>query len=284
MHDFGEEGKLARDSGLALHLLIGLFVAGYAASSSLAREMRSGTASAVLSKPVSRETFFLAKFAGVTLVVLAFSLCAMSATMLAERAAEKYVATGELTGYRADTLTGGLLFAAPFAACLVAGIINYLAKRPFESTAFGLVVVSLLLVFVAGGFFDEAGRTAATLDYRVDWRLLPAGILVTMALVVVAAVAIALSTRLTTVPTLSLCSVLLVTGLMSDYLFGGHGGAAAFIYKLVPNWQHFWMSDALTGGGRIPTTYILQTAFYAAVYTVGILCLGAASFRHAEVK
>jgi len=41
--------------------VFGVFVSGYAACVSLAREMRTGTASAVLSKPVSREIFFLAK-------------------------------------------------------------------------------------------------------------------------------------------------------------------------------------------------------------------------------
>ena len=46
LHNFGEDGRLARDSGLAYQFVFGLFVAAYAACSSLAREMRSGTASA----------------------------------------------------------------------------------------------------------------------------------------------------------------------------------------------------------------------------------------------
>jgi len=45
-------------------LLAGLFGAVLSASASLAREIRSGTALAVLSKPIGRAQFLLAKYAG----------------------------------------------------------------------------------------------------------------------------------------------------------------------------------------------------------------------------
>src|SRR5476651_328520 len=60
----GDEPKLVENSMLAVMLLSGLFGAVLSASSSLAREIRSGTALAVLSKPVGRAQFLLAKFAG----------------------------------------------------------------------------------------------------------------------------------------------------------------------------------------------------------------------------
>src|SRR5262245_13254982 len=68
LHAFGEYGKVSRETGLALHFLFGLLVAVQAAGSTLSREVREGTAAAVLSKPVGRTTFFLAKFAGIALV------------------------------------------------------------------------------------------------------------------------------------------------------------------------------------------------------------------------
>src|SRR5665647_1563678 len=51
---FGDEMKLVKTSTLAVMLLTGLFGAVLSASASLAREIRSGTALAVLSKPVGR--------------------------------------------------------------------------------------------------------------------------------------------------------------------------------------------------------------------------------------
>src|SRR5574339_121385 len=57
---FGDEPKLVKNSVLAVMFLAGLFGAVLSASASLAREIRSGTALAVLSKPVGRAQFLLA--------------------------------------------------------------------------------------------------------------------------------------------------------------------------------------------------------------------------------
>ena len=90
IYKFGEDGKLARDSGLAFHLIFGLMIAAYAAGTSLARELRSGTAAAILSKPVGRWTCFIAKFIGIAAVIIVFSLCAGLSTLLAERIAMRH--------------------------------------------------------------------------------------------------------------------------------------------------------------------------------------------------
>lgn len=286
MHHFGEEGKLARDSGLALQFVFGVLVTGYAASSSLAREMRKGTASAVLSKPVGRDLFFLAKFAGVVVVVAAFSLCSVTATLLAERISEKFVSSRTAFMYVTDMRTGTFLLCAPLVACLVAGVLNYLFRSPFESTASGLLIVTVLGVFFSSGFFDRAGRLAP-FAFEVDWRILPAGLLVALALVVLAAIALGLSTRFRAFPTLSICAAVFLLGLMSDYLFGRRADAsplAEILYRVVPNWQHFWVSDALTGGGTIPGKYVLTVSLYAALCCAGILLLGLCSFRRAETE
>jgi len=286
MHKFGEEGKLARDSGLAFHFVFGLFIAGTAAGSSLSRELRKGTASAILSKPVPRDVLFLSKYAGIGCVLLLFSAMAAAATLLCERVEERFVSTPGLTGYVTDWQTGSLLLAAPFAALLLAGLLNYLRRGVFSSTAFVLLAACVATVFAVSGCFDRAGRFAP-FDLRVTWRILPAGMLVTMALLVLAALAVALSTRLRSGPTLVGCGILFMAGLVSDYLFGQHAAtspAAAFLHAVLPNWQHFWVTDALSGGGRIPVPYILRAAGYGALYTGGVLAFGMLSFRGVEVK
>jgi ABC-2 type transport system permease protein len=284
LHSFGEDGRLVRDSGLAYHFIFGLFIAGYAACSSLAREMRSGTVSAVLSKPVGREVFFMSKFAGIAAVICAFSMCAAISTLLSERAAEKFI-EARMT-YVTDVQTGRMLIAAPFVAFLIAGIINYLTRRPFESTAFGLLLVALLAVVFIAGFFDIFGHIAP-FDPRVQWRIVPASLLVTMALVVLSAIALGLSVRLGTVPTLTLLFVVLIAGLVSDYALGrlvSTSNTALVMYRLIPNWQHFWVPEALANGGTIPLTYLANAGIYGAAYSAGVLCLGVIAFRHTEMK
>jgi hypothetical protein len=73
---------------------------------------------------------------------------------------------------------------------------------------------------------------------------------------------------------------------MSDYLFGRMAAdslPARVLYWIVPNWQHFWRVDALTGGGTIPWVYMAFTGLYAAVYAAAVLCVGVVSFKHAEI-
>lgn len=286
MHLFGEDGKQVRDSAFAIHFVFGLFMAGHAAGTLLSGEVRSGTASAVLSKPVSRELFFLSKFAGITAVILVFSASATIATLLSERVAEKFYYSQTLGGYVMDSQTGLMLFFSPFLACLCAGIINYRFKRPFTSSAFGMIIIFLLLVLFISGFFERNGRW---MPYclHLDPRILPVSILISTALVVLSAIAITISTRFDIIPTMIVCSVIFMFGLMTDYVLGRHveeSWVHGVLYAAIPNWQNFWVADALSGGGHVPWTYVLHAGLYAIVYTVGVLCLGLLSFRHTEMK
>src|SRR5476649_1270175 len=82
---FGDEPKLVKNSTLAVMLLAGLFGAVLSASSSLAREIRAGTVLAVLSKPVGRAQFFLAKYAGLAAGLTLLTYVNLVGTLLASR-------------------------------------------------------------------------------------------------------------------------------------------------------------------------------------------------------
>jgi len=284
LHQFGEDGKMVRDSGLAFQFVFGLFAAGHAACAALSGEVRGGTAVVVLSKPVGRSVLLLAKFAGLVLVIAGFSACAAVATLLSERVAEQWTSTAHATGDIIDWQTGRLLLAAPFAALALAGLINYRWRRPFETTAFFLLLAFLLAVLAGCGWFDRTGHPGAY-DLRVQWRILPASFLVALALVVLAAIAISLSTRLGVVPTLTLCMIVFVLGLLADHLAARGGGDAvtSAVCALIPNWQNFWAADALSGEGTIPGWYVKRVCAYAASYSAAVLALGMLSFRSVDL-
>src|SRR5882762_4324786 len=84
---FGDDPKLVKNSVLAVMLLAGLFGAVVSASASLAREIRSGTALAVLSKPVGRAQFLLAKYAGLILALALLTYVNLISALLASRMA-----------------------------------------------------------------------------------------------------------------------------------------------------------------------------------------------------
>src|SRR5438552_19096756 len=84
---FGDEPKLVKNSTLAVMLLAGLFGAVLSASNSLAREIRAGTALAVLSKPVGRAKFLLAKYVGLMAALAVLTYVNLIAALLASRMA-----------------------------------------------------------------------------------------------------------------------------------------------------------------------------------------------------
>lgn len=268
MHTLGDAAPVVQDSALAVQFVGGLLLGCLAASVSLGREIRRGTLATVLSKPVEREWFFLAKFAGVAALLVLYAAVSSAATLLATHMVRET--------YQVDWVTGGWLLGAVAVAYVGAGLRNYFAHRPFVSNAFGLLLLTIAAALL---------RTA--LAEPLPWRLVPACVLVGVATLLLAAVALALITRLELVPTLAVVSVVFVAGLMTDYLLGRAAQQnllAALLYNVLPNWQHFWMADALAGSGEIPWAYVRQVAAYGGWYLVGVLALGMWAFRNVEAK
>ena len=278
---FGDEPKLIKNSALAVMLLSGLLGAVLSASSSLAREIRSGTALAVLSKPVSRAQFLLAKYAGVAMALTVLSYVNMIGVLLASRMA--FDAYG-----KTDLAALGIFGAGVALAYALAGFSNFFLRRPFVSDAvMALVVIATIAAFVVFQFtrqMESLGTMAA-----VDWRLVPAGILILFALWVLAAVAIACSTRLDTIPTLAICSGVFLIGLMSDYFFGRHAETGAWwasaLYTIVPNWQLFWLADALDmGKSTFQWAYVGKAFVYVVGYAGASLAVATALFEERELS
>src|SRR3974390_1619236 len=84
---FGDEPKLVKNSTLAVMLLAGFLGAVLSAASSLARELRTGTALAVLAKPVGRAQFLLAKFTRLISALVLLTYVNLIAALLASRMA-----------------------------------------------------------------------------------------------------------------------------------------------------------------------------------------------------
>ncbi|MGA3163307.1 MAG: hypothetical protein ABSD77_03815 [Verrucomicrobiota bacterium] len=209
---FGDEPKLVENSVLAVMLLSGLFGAVLSASASLAHEIRRGTALAVLSKPVGRAQFFLAKYAGLAAALTVLTYVNLIGVLLASRMA--------FDAYGKTDVAALLIFMAGTAAAYgLAGFSNFFLRRPFVSDAvFALVVFATLAAFIIFRFTKQMESVNEVA--HVDWRLVPAGILILFALWILAALALACSTRLDTIPTLAVCSAFFLIGLMSDYLLG----------------------------------------------------------------
>jgi hypothetical protein len=113
--------------------------------------------------------------------------------------------------------------------------------------------------------------------------------LILFALWILAAVALACSTRFDTIATLAICSAIFLIGLMSDYFFGrlaAHGSWwASILYSAIPNWQLFWLADAIeTGKSTFHWDYVGKALGYAVCYAGAALALGAVLFEERELS
>jgi ABC-2 type transport system permease protein len=276
----GDDPKMVKDSVLAVVLLSGLFGAVTSASASVAREIRTGTALAVLAKPVGRATFLLAKYAGLAGAITLLTYVNMIGALLAGRMA--FDAYGD-----ADLASGGIFAGALVLAYAAAGFANYFLRRPFVPAAVINTVLLLTVALVIIEFFTVTYKPFGERAH-VDWRMLRAGVLILFALLIIAGIALACSTRLEMIPTLAVCTGVFLLGLMSDYLFGrpAEDGAwwASVVYAAVPNWQLFWMADALEPGKTIPAGYMGKALAYVAGYLGASLALALILFEDRELS
>jgi ABC-type transport system involved in multi-copper enzyme maturation permease subunit len=276
---FGDDPKLVKDSVLAIMLLAGLFGAVLSASASVAHEIRSGTALAVLAKPVGRARFLLAKYVGLAGALAVLTYVNLLSALLASRMA--FDAYGNT-----DTI-GFWIFAGCVAlGYVLGGFTNYFLRRPFVADAVFFVVAMITVSFVVINFIDKEGHWQ-TFAKGVDWHLIPAAILILFALCILAGLALACSTRWEMIPTLAVCSAFFLLGLMSDYLFGRRAEAgswwASVLYTIVPNWQLFWLADALDKEKAIPWSYVAQALVYVIGYLGACLALALLLFEDREL-
>ena len=276
----GGEYQMVKDSALAVMLLSGLLGAVLTASNTVSREIRSGTALAVLSKPVGRATFLLGKFCGVAAALTVMNYVNALATLLASRMA--FDAYNDI-----DTRALLIFIGALVLAYGAAGFGNYFVRRPFVPTALFAVVLMVTASFVI--IYLQPRPTAWANDAsNVDWRLIPATVLVLFAVWVLAALATACSTRLELMATMAICSGFFLLGLMSYYLFGRAAQAGSWwssvVYTALPNWQLFWMSDALNEGKGIPLSYVARSLGYTLAYVGAALTVALALFEDRELS
>ncbi len=277
----GDDPQLVKSSVLAVMLLAGLIGSILSAAASVAHEIRSGTALAVLSKPVGRARFLLAKFAGVAAALAVVTYVNMVAALLASRMA--YDAYSDTDKVALAIFCGALVL-----AYAVAGFGNYFLHRQFVADAVFGVVVTVTIAFVIISNFTQHRESMLEVS-KVDWRLAPASLLILFALWLLAGLAIACSTRLDMIPTLAICTGFFLVGLVSDYFFGTRAEKgswwASVLYTMIPNWQLFWMADTLDPGRTgVPWSYVARAFGYVVAYLGATLAVSLALFEDRELS
>jgi hypothetical protein len=174
-----------------------------------------------------------------------------------------------------------------FLAFAAGGFSNFFFRRPFVSDAIISLLVLATVSFIVINVIDKkwSGQAFGT---GIDWLMMPASILILFAIFVLAGLAMAASTRLDIIPTLGICSALFLLGLMSDYLFGRPASQGSWwgsvLYTVMPNWQLFWLSDAIENQKQIPWSYLGKAVTYMMAYLGATLSIALLLFEDRELS
>ena len=254
---FGEDIKMLKFAALDGMLFIALLQTIWSASSSVADEVEGRTALTVLSKPVGRRDFILGKFLGIAWLVMVMFTVFSAVTLLSVAYKPIY-----------DVKEGGK---AP--------------ERPNVADPLGLVGPSHL---------------AAVREGEVTWEnchaemasTIPAILLVYCETVVMAAVAVAISTRLALVANFTICFAIYALGHLTPLLVQSNAVAERFeavifmgqlIAAVLPVLEYFDVKAAIAKGSAIDLAYVGATLIYTLLYCTIAMLLALVLFEDRDL-
>lgn len=281
MYTMGDDTKLLKDISLSTLLLSGLFLAAFSAAGILSREIENKTVLTVISKPVSRPLFLAGKFIGLAgALAIAFYLCGAVFLMtmrhgVMERASQDFDFPVILFG--AGAILGAILLAA---------FCNYLYDMQFSSASIALAVPLVTVALILVALISPKWEIQSFGKDFIDGQLIGAATLVFAMVLILTAVAVAVSTRLGQVMTLTTCTAVLLLGLVTDAMFGQYREThllAKLAYWVCPNLAFLWVTDALTQDNQITAYYVGLAFGYAMLIVLSWLLVGVAMFQKREV-
>lgn len=270
---FSEQLKLVVDSSMATSLMFGLVVAVLCASHTVAREMRNGTVLLLLSKPVFRWSFIVGKITGIVMAATLFTAVCNLATIIAV-----YAATDQ---FHFETGIYYVFVALIAVGCFVGMLFNFWRGSSFPeiaSYAIGVVVLGYAVYCLLA--LPEPTIIMADLGRAL--------VLVNFAVIAMTTVAVVAATRLDVVPNLCICTVVFFLGLVSSYLFQRHTDSGVvniifdILYAVIPNWQFFWLADAVAVKRPIPASYVWNSLLYMVLFVIIASMWAVAIFQNRE--
>ena len=298
------------DIGLSSVFLAGVIGAAFIATNVLTREIDNKTVLTVVSKPVPRPLFILGKFLGVAGSVFILMVYLVLVFMIVEIHGSLETAAAK---YHLPVIVFGI---SGISLAFAAGIwCNFFYGWTFGATTLSLLLPITALVYLLCLVFSREFNTQG-IGEEFEPQLWIAGGMLFMAILALTAIAIAASTRLGQVLTLLITCGFFMMGLLSDWIFGRPAAAIMaaatkkmpapedgvdalpvvlegsekiqyallnFAHMITPNFQIFWLADAVNQEHAIPAGYISSTMLYGVLLIVAALSLAVILFQRREV-
>jgi ABC-2 type transport system permease protein len=297
-----DDQRMFIDIGLSTIFTCGAVLAAFLATGVVNREIENRTVLTVVSKPVPRPVFVFGKFGGVVMAITAITLWLGVVFMLVELHGTLPTVR---TPWHQPVLTFGSM--ALVLALVGATWSNYFYGSNFTASLVTLGAILLTLAYLLSLLFKpDWGSETLSNSFRPElWKAI--GTLL-LAEAVLGAIAVAASTRLGQVLTLASVLGLFILGLLSDWLFArrieqigamlakippdqqhwldaNHLELGVFraLQAVVPNFQVFWLADAVTQKKPIGLDYLQYALPYGFVLIAMSLAAATALFQRREV-
>ena len=281
MFVFREQIKFVVDSVMATSLIFSLVAAVVCSAHTISREMRNGTVLLLLSKPVTRLAFVLSKILGIIAAVTVFLFILNASALIAVLIAKDQ--------FRLEFGLMGAYYGGLAVAAIYGGARNYFKQVSFTSNTLVALLILVPVIAAAAYFIRTSGMDMHDIaeDEFIEARhLLPALVLLFPAAWTMGTISAALATRIELVANLTICTLIFLIGLISKYFvlqWVGDGWFGSFLRTLLPNWQYFWMADAMAARQVIPLSYILWALVYVLFYIGFWTLLALAFFNEREL-
>lgn len=270
---FYEEQKFVTDGAMATIWLGALLIAALSAGNAVSRELRNGSVLLTLAKPVSRFSYLAGKMSGVTAAALFFGATSFFAALTALS-----IATD---AFRFDGTLVAVSFAMLALAALFGLAANFLKGASFaESASLAAGALTLLWCIVR---LTGAESLPFSLPDAVKAFTTLLG-----AIAILGALASATAFFFDVVPTLGIMLGFFMAGAISRYLFCRVTGNAALdallriLYAAIPDWQFFWLTDALAMKRAIPWSYPAAAWGYAVLWIAWLIIWAHVLFSRRE--
>jgi ABC-2 type transport system permease protein len=275
-----DDNKLMTDMGLGFLFFFGFLLAIFTAAGVFNQEIENKTVLTVISKPVSRPSFVVGKFLGVTGAVTTFFWIGTIAFFMACRHKVMQTASDDFDIPVILFGIGGLILSFALAA-----LGNYLYGWIFTSAVVKLLVVIESFALVLVLFISKEWTFQHPLT-DVNPQLVIGLVMVLEMILIVTAVALTLATRMGLVMTLMFSIAFTALSLTSDNYLGIHAGdnkIFSVLYRLMPNLKAFWPADNLTQETMMPGYFLGDLTLYAGFIILAILSAAVLLFQRREV-
>jgi hypothetical protein len=210
------DNKMLLDVGLATVFVCGMLLAAFIATAVISREIENKTVLTVVSKPVARPSVVIGKYLGVSAALVLAVVSMLVFLLMGLRHGVMSMAQDDLDG--PVFLFTGLALAAAIGAAVWC---NYFYGWYFSQTCMTVLSPALVLAYVMVLLINKKWEWQHIQD---DFKpqITYACFALSLAILVLCAVATAVSTRLGQVMTIVVCAGVFLFGLLSNHLIGRH--------------------------------------------------------------